>query len=452
MDGYPTRRPTRRALVNTFSTRKATSSVVARTPTLETTAPLANATTVTESQSTPGPPTQMWEESESAPAAIPGKANKPESVSIPTITITGSVTSLPLAGASVDMGKALSKDLSKDLSLDGAITESHCRPTRAPERSTPTVSMAPRTEFRLQNRSMRPSSASSHQNAEPSGSSSASDLPLETATNVTTSSRRLAVSMKMRVEKLSPSTQHKRDAPCTSAANVNCMQRRSNGINKEHLPETFSFLRKIMPPPSIPPPPLVAKMQHQKLAIPITLPTQEMAQGAAYMAVARTGRLPRNRIQQNTVAGMDIKSPTQLGKQKQQQNGVGKQPKQNKRAAGTGGPTVPMTTRKRKQQTNNHQCDDANVPLELIQKAGVMMFRLLLQYWTHVRPVFHRRSALRGRLRRGCLTFTDAFLCVQAAGFVLTLVMVSVVVFRVLVVVGICCHYTSGMMSFLLGM
>lgn len=54
----------------------------------------------------------------------------------------------------------------------------------------------------------------------------------------------------------------------------------------------------------------------------------------------------------------------------------------------------------------------------------------------HVRPVFHGGSALRGRLRDGRLTLADAVLCVLAAGFVLTVVAVGVVVFRVLVFVG----------------
>lgn len=215
------------------------------------------------------------------------------------------------------------------------------------------------------------------------------------------------------------------------------------------------------------------QQQQQQQAARNTVPTQEMAQGAAYMAVARTSQLPRGRIQRKAVVSGAVcpqqqpnKSQDQRGQkvQKGQKGQEGKKEqkedqskkaaagKQPKKDAGTGGPAVISTAGKKKKQNNNRMRDEVNVPMELVQNAGVLAFRFLWGYWLHVRPVFRRRSALRERLRSGCLTFADAVLCVLAAGFVLTVVLLGVVVFRVLVVVGIVCQYTSTVLSLLLGM
>ncbi|CAK7227960.1 hypothetical protein SCUCBS95973_006721 [Sporothrix curviconia] len=95
--------------------------------------------------------------------------------------------------------------------------------------------------------------------------------------------------------------------------------------------------------------------------------------------------------------------------------------------------------------------DEGNVPLELVQNAGMAAFKLLARYWVHVRPVFHRRSPLRGRLRNGRLTLADVFLCVLAAGFVLAMVLIGVMVFRVLAFMSRFLQVISRVMGVLSG-
>lgn len=175
------------------------------------------------------------------------------------------------------------------------------------------------------------------------------------------------------------------------------------------------------------------------------------------MAVARTGpgKLPRGRPQTKLV-GVDMsmqkpqkKPEKRPGKKDKEKNNSGGQ--LEKLVAGTGALLGAVADVKRKRGKRPQSDTDINVPLELVQNAGILAAALLVRYWRHVRPVFQRRSALRGRLRRGHATFADMVLCVLAAGFVVTLVLVGVVVFRVLVVVGTVCQMTSSGLSKLMG-
>ncbi|EPE09930.1 hypothetical protein F503_05025 [Ophiostoma piceae UAMH 11346] len=90
--------------------------------------------------------------------------------------------------------------------------------------------------------------------------------------------------------------------------------------------------------------------------------------------------------------------------------------------------------------------------LEVIKNAGMLSFAIMTRYYSHVQPVFDSRSKLRARFRAGRLTLPDGFLIMLAGGFVVTLVLVGVVAFRVLVAFGVVFQFTAGMISMILGL
>lgn len=89
---------------------------------------------------------------------------------------------------------------------------------------------------------------------------------------------------------------------------------------------------------------------------------------------------------------------------------------------------------------------------DLVKNAGMISYAIMARYYAHVQPVFNSRSKLRARFRTGQLTLPDGLLIIFAGGFVVTLVFVGVVIFRVLVAFGVVFQFVAGVISAVLGL
>ncbi len=96
--------------------------------------------------------------------------------------------------------------------------------------------------------------------------------------------------------------------------------------------------------------------------------------------------------------------------------------------------------------------DDNNAPWELIKSAGMLLYTMMTRYWVLVRPVFYANSALRIRFRTGRLTFNDSVLCILAGGFVVAVMLLAMVAYRVLVAFGTVLQLTASIFGTMLGM